>query len=209
MRDKKLNAKLKQARVEAEDFFAGWSFAPLREKVQAKVHSHWQQRPGLRLKLWPWAAAALLLFVTLVVYQQSSHQPLALDRSPQEPPVQYPSSPQNNDEYWLSFFHLTQPDWQQGKLLAVVHIIIPYQINPDRLIVPATHLQLKRGQYLSFVGDQDQVEIILDAAALKPLPTRKHSPQFYAAQSGRAIILLEPKDKNIPGQKLFVIISEQ
>lgn len=127
MRDEELEGKLKEARREAEEFFAGWSFDPLREVVHCRVKAlspgglAWKRSPlrtgGLL------AAAALILLLAWLPVRLKGGRPNALppDFPGLDGPVaQYAINLREGAEQWLSFFRLPRPDWKENQLLAVI-----------------------------------------------------------------------------------------
>jgi hypothetical protein len=326
MSDEEFQAKLKQARSEAQQFFADWSFAPLREKVHNRIRSQPQNKP-LRWPSWlvgqkHLIAAATLVVLTAAIGLRLTHQLPWSSRSsilgPSEPIAEYSINLKDGAEHRLSFFPIVRPDWQEQKLLAViwernpvapgylplyssvlggvgnpepaltvklpgshnpwalissrnpdmtflhyraigfdgaqltsywqqdfvpggelevqsgviierrqavpvnstttlssenigtnrVHFLIPYQISSDRLLLPVEHLQIKTGEYLTFIGAQNKVQTHVQGTALKQLEAKEDTPQFYAAERGQSVILLEPENKQIARQQLIISVAE-
>jgi hypothetical protein len=90
-----------------------------------------------------------------------------------------------------------------------VHFLVPYQLGPDKVIAPTELLQLKTGQYISFIGNEGEIRTVVEGTALQRLAQEGNSPQFFAAHSGKSIVLLQPKDTAINRHRFIVQIKDQ
>jgi hypothetical protein len=129
MRDQELDTKLKQARKEANQFFAGWTFGPLHKVVHRRTQETAGTAVPSRGRFLVWArtllAATAALLLLCLPGQPGTDSPASprlrdLGAGLDQPVSQYTLNLKDSTKQQLSFFRLSHPAWPEDRLLAVI-----------------------------------------------------------------------------------------